>query len=165
MTPTFEVVPTLLPQALPPIEDVGEARTLLAEFEHVTDELIGVIEQESELVRAGRLYAATDLVERKQTLLADYLVRRTRIKDQAAMLARLLPEEIERLRDRHNRHIDAVRENLAVLSVAREVAEGIVRNVSTAVGRQSAPRSYGRNAMAQAPLQAAARGIAVDRRS
>ena len=75
-----------------------------------------------------------------------------------------MPEATDRLRDIHLAGQEALRANLAVLAIAREVAEGIVRNVSTAVGRAAAPKTYGRNAAMPPVRLAAARGIAIDRR-
>lgn len=147
----------------PPIRTVPEAKNFLAEFERSLGELITVVEEETALVRAGRLYAATDLTSRKTDLLGDYLRRRTRLKREFSTIARLLPEALPPLRERHLADVETVKANLAALAIAREVAEGIVRAVATDVGRRSAPRTYGRNAGIPSPRTSAARGIAIDR--
>ncbi len=157
----------ILPQEIeptePPIRTTAEAETLLADFERSLEELIGVIEEETALVRDGRLYAATDLTQRKNDLLGLYLRRRTRLKSEFSTIARLLPDALAPLKDRHAAHMETVRANLAALSIAREVAEGIVRTVATDIGRRAAPRTYGRNGRTPPPTWAASSGIAVNR--
>lgn len=141
-----------------------EARAFLTEFETAMGALMATIAEETALVRAGKLFAATDVATRKTAELGHYLQTRTRLKREFAILSKLAPDRIQRMRDDHVAAIDAIRANLGALAIAREVAEGIVRNVSAAVGRQAAPRTYGRNAAAAPAGRSAARGIAVDRR-
>ena len=141
-----------------------EARAFLVEFETAMAELVETIAEETALVRAGRLFAATDVVGRKNERLARYLRLRTRLKRDVAHIAKLMPDAVARMREDHMAAIETIRANLGVLAIAREVAEGIVRNVSASVGRQSAPRTYGRDAAVPAGHLAAARGISIDRR-
>ena len=152
------------PQADAVPESEEEARAFLFEFETAMSELVETIAEETALVRAGRLFAATDVVGRKNERLARYLRLRTRLKRDVTQIAKLMPDAVTRMREDHMAAIETIRANLGVLAIAREVAEGIVRNVSASVGRQSAPRTYGRNATVPAGAQAAARGISVDRR-
>jgi hypothetical protein len=147
-----------------PIRTEEEARALLVEFETAMSDLLATIEEETTLVKAGRLFAATDLSPRKNDLLGRYLRTRTRLKTHFASMSHLIPETADHLRELHLASQEALRTNLAVLAIAREVAEGIVRNVSTAVGRAASPKTYGRNAAMPPVRLAAARGIAVDRR-
>lgn len=142
-----------------------EARAFLAEFETSMNALIEIIEEETALVRAGKLFAATDVLNRKNAHLGHYLQSRTRLKNEFQTISKLVPDTLARMRDEHVVAIEKIRANLGVLAIAREVAEGIVRNVSASVGRQAAPRTYGRNATAPTPARFAARGIALDRRS
>lgn len=147
------------------IRTEAEARAFLAEFETAMASLMETIEEETALVRAGKLFAATDVIARKTTRLGHYLQIRTRLKNEFQTISRLIPDTLARMRDDHVVAIEKIRANLGVLAIAREVSEGIVRNVSATVGRQAAPRTYGRNAATQTPQRFAARGIALDRRS
>lgn len=147
-----------------PIRTEAEARAFLLEFETVMGALIATIEEETALVRAGRLFAATDVVSRKNAELGRYLQIRTKLKREFQTLTRLVPDLLARMRQDHVVAIEKVRANLGVLAIAREVAEGIVRNVASSVGRAAAPTSYGRNAAPPPTQRVAARGIALDRR-
>lgn len=158
--------PALLQAGLDTVAEIHteeEARALVSEFEASLSALLATIEEETALVKAGRLFAATDLVTRKNEQLGRYLQLRTRLKGQIGAVTRAVPAAADRLREIHLTGQEALRANLAVLSIAREVAEGIVRNVATAVGRTTAPSTYGRNAAPPVRI-AGARGIAVDRR-
>ncbi len=149
----------------PPIRTETEARAFLDDFETAMSDLIATIEEETALVRAGKLFAATDVVSRKTAELGRYLQIRTRLKREFATLSRLAPDRLGHMREEHVAAIEKIRANLGVLAIAREVAEGIVRNVSASVGRHAAPASYGRNATPPPVRQVAARGIAYDRRT
>lgn len=148
-----------------PIRTEDEARAFLVDFQATMAALITTIEEETALVRAGKLFAATDVVSRKTAELARYLQARTRLKREFVTLNRLAPDVLAHMRDEHVVAIEKIRANLGVLAIAREVAEGIVRNVSASVGRRAAPATYGRNAAAPPVRQVAARGIAYDRRT
>lgn len=148
-----------------PIRTEAEARAFLDQFGAAMTALMATIEEETALVRAGKLFAATDVVSRKTEELACYLQARTRMKREFVTLCRLAPDVLTRMRDEHVIAIEKIRANLGVLAIAREVAEGIVRNVSASLGRQAAPAAYGRNAAPPPVRQIAARGIACDRRS
>jgi hypothetical protein len=148
-----------------PIRTEAEARGFLDEFAAVMATLVAIVEEETALVRAGKLFDATDVATRKSAELGRYLQIRTRLKREFPTVSRLVPDVLARMRDDHLTAIEKIRTNLGVLAIAREVAEGIVRNVSASVGRASAPSTYGRNAAPPPSQRLAARGIAVDRRS
>src|SRR5262249_30857045 len=57
----------------PPVTSVREAETLTAHFLEVMDTLIDVVQRETDLVRAGRLAAATKLAEPKAELTRHYI--------------------------------------------------------------------------------------------
>jgi hypothetical protein len=159
--------PALLQAALEPgrpIATEAEARALLVEFETAMATLLATVEEETALVKAGRLFAATDLATKKTDQLGSYLQIRTRVKTHFAILSNLVPEAADRLRELHLASQEALRVNLSVLAIAREVAEGIVRNVSATIGRAATPKTYGRNAVMPPVRLASARGIAIDRR-
>jgi len=140
------------------------AESVLSELQVVMEGLIAVIEEETRLVRAGLLMRASEIEPEKAKLAAAYVRIRTRVKANSVALARHAPAAVEAMRRRHSEFADLLKINLAVLATAREVAEDIVRNVSDAVGRQAAPRTYGPNSAVKSAAVAGARGIALDRR-
>ncbi|MBT9290603.1 flagellar protein FlgN [Prosthecodimorpha staleyi] len=139
------------------------AESILAELSDTMEGLIGAIEEETRLVRAGALIKASEIEPEKSRLAAAYVRIRGRVKTNSVALARHAPAAVEALRRRHGEFADLLKTNLAVLATAREVAEDILRNVSESVGRQAGPRTYGPGSTVRPAAQVGARGIALDR--
>ncbi|MEJ1160983.1 flagellar protein FlgN [Prosthecomicrobium sp. N25] len=139
------------------------AESILAELDATMDGLIGVIEEETRLVRAGALLQAGDMAIDKSRLAAAYVRIRSRVKANSVALARHAPAAVEAMRAKHALFAELLKVNLAVLATARDVAEDIVRNVSDAVGRQAGPRTYGPGSTVRPSAETGARGLALDR--
>ncbi len=156
--------PRPLPETEPLIASAPAAEALVDEVVTALGELEVVIREETRLVRAGLLFAAADLEPEKTRTSGAYLRLRARLRANTIALGRLCPERVEGLRRHHQDFTALMRENLAVLAIAREVSEDLVRTTSEAAGRHTAPRLYGRNAGHAVAALTGARGIAVDRR-
>ena len=156
--------PRPLPETEPLIATTTAAEALIDEVVGALGELEAVIREETRLVRAGLLFAAADLEAEKARTSGVYLRLRSRIKANSTALGRLCAARVEDLRRHHTDFTVLLRENLAVLAIAREVSEDLVRTVSEAVGKTTAPRTYGRDAGTAVPALSGARGIAIDRR-
>ncbi len=156
--------PRPLPETEPLIGTAAAGDALADEVVAALDELESVILEETRLVREGLLFAAADLEPRKSAASATYLRLRARLKPNSVVLGRLCAPRVDELRRRHEGINALLRENLAVLAIAREVSEDLVRTVSEAVGKRTAPRTYGRDAATGTAAATSARGIAVDRR-
>jgi hypothetical protein len=141
----------------------GGAEAILNELQVTMEGLIAVIEEETRLIRSGALLKAAEMEAEKSRLSGAYMRVRSRVKANAVALARHAPDAVQAMRGRHEEFAALLRVNLAVLATAREVAEDIVRNVSVAVGRHTAPKTYGQHPGQAANAYAGARGIAVDR--
>lgn len=155
--------PRPLPDTEPLIGTAAAGDSLIDEVTAVIEELEGVIREETRLVRSGLLFAAAELEFEKTRISGAYLRLRTRLKANSVILGRLCAPRVEELRRRHESFTALLRENLAVLAIAREVSEDLVRTVSDAVGKRAAPRTYGRDAATGGSALAGARGIAIDR--
>lgn len=146
-----------------PMLTPAAAESLLIELEATMDGLISVIEAETQLVRAGALFEAGEFGHEKERLSASYLQVREKVKAETVALAAHMPEAVEALRARHATFGEVLRMNLMALATARDLAEDILRNVSEAVGKRSAPRTYGPAHSVRTTAPAAAHGIAVNR--
>ena len=156
--------PRPLPDSEPLIATLPAADALIDEVVTALGALEAVIREETRLIRAGLLFAAADLEPEKTRASGVYLRLRTRLKANTVALGRLCPNRVEDLRRHHRDFTALMRDNLAVLAIAREVSEDLVRTTSEAAGRHTAPRVYGRNAGHSVAALTGARGIAVDRR-
>ncbi|GGE84936.1 hypothetical protein GCM10007285_10580 [Stappia taiwanensis] len=107
------------------------------------DQLITVIEAETELVRAGKLAEAGELQPEKANLVSVYMRGMTFVRDHAVALGNLAPGAVEALKRRHGEFQPILRVNLAVLSTAREVSDTLMRKVAEGAGATRAPTTYG----------------------
>ena len=131
------------------IASATEAAELAAHFAVVMEELVGIVENETKLVRAGRTREATALEPRKTELARLYMSDAARVKACRAFLGQHAPELLKDLQSRHDMFRALLQINLTVLATAHAVAEGVVRGVSSELARKSSPQTYtayGRNA-------------------
>ena len=81
---------------------IGEAEQAIANLGRVMDTLIETVEQETALVRAGKLGEAEALASVKSDLAGHYLATTERLKASRQLVARNLPEAFANLRRRHD---------------------------------------------------------------
>jgi len=139
----------------------SEAEQFCIQFGSTMDDLLNVIERETEFVRAGRLKDAGTLQPDKARLIHEYSRGVMCAKENAVALGNLAPASVSNLRRKHSEFQPVLRINLAVLSTAREVTNDIVSTVARAVGAKETTTTYGPGGMApQAPRTA--QGIAIN---
>ena len=147
-----------------PVTRADEAEKLTAHFIEVMDALVGVVQQETELIRAGRLSAATKLQDAKSDLTRLYIADTLALRASHSQLTRILPaDKLEALRRRHDTFRTLLQINLTVLATAHAVSEGIVRGVSGEMARKAAPQTYGATGRTVAPPKSAGQPLAVSR--
>ncbi len=130
-------------------------------FIEMIDELVGIIEQETMLVRAGRLREAAPLERHKADLSQRFTNAAARID--ALDLPGSAPLLAKELRPKHERLQGLLQSNQTVLATAHAVSEGILRGVSGELARKAAPSTYGATGRANAPGPSAAQPLAVSR--
>jgi len=146
-----------------PITSAAEAEQVIAHLLEVMDALLATVEEETQLVRTGRLRAAVRLEQPKAELARLYIADLLRLRANQIYLAQTVPATIEGLRRRHDTFRALLQINLTVLATAHAVAEGIVRGVSEELARKAAPQSYGASGRANAPRNRAGQPLAVNR--
>jgi hypothetical protein len=107
------------------------------------ESLLVIIEQETELVRAGKLREATALTDKKSELAAGYLMAVNKLKANAKELRARNPELMKGLRARHELFQAQLQINLTILATMHSIAEGIIRGVAAECTRKAAPQVYG----------------------
>jgi len=155
-----------LPQqaALPrPIDSQNEAQQVIGHLSDVMDALIGVVEEETKLVRAGRLTEVPRLRGEKTDLARLYLADAARLQASQGYLSKAIPGVLHVLRERHSTFRSILQVNLTVLATAHAVAEGIIRGVSEQINRKAAPQVYGASGRQTAPNPRGAQPLAVSR--
>jgi hypothetical protein len=126
-----------------PIASVGEAQHAIANLERIMDSLLSTVEEETALVRGGRIKEATHLAPVKTELAGFYLSETERLKAGKNFMQRTLPDALATLRRRHEAFQALLQVNLTVLATAHAVSEGIVRSVSDEINRTQVPQTYG----------------------
>ncbi|WP_319775675.1 flagellar protein FlgN [Breoghania sp.] len=139
----------------------ADAEAECSELKFTMDSLLSAIEEETALVREGKLRQAGELQPRKAELMQQYIHRLNRTRDNSVALGNLAPVAVADLRRGHVEFQAVLKINLAVLATAREVAEKLVRSVAESVGVAEAPKTYTRGGAH--PQVNSSQGIAINR--
>jgi hypothetical protein len=139
------------PSPARPVTSAGEAEALIGHYSEVMETLLDLVEQETELVRAGRLREAAQLERHKSELAGLYMVDTARLEASKSYLAQVMPKMLAALRSRHDTFRSLLQINLTVLATAHAVSEGIIRAVAEDINRQVAPQIYGASGRSTAP--------------
>jgi hypothetical protein len=130
------------PAPTPIVSTSAEARKLATDLMDVMSALLGVIERETELVRAGKLREAMAFETRKADLSRRYVGAVGRLKASQKYLSQVAPELLTTLHRHHDVFRAMLQINLTVLATAHAVSEGIVRGVNTEMQRRNIPNTY-----------------------
>ena len=108
----------------------------------VMSALLGVIEQETELVRAGKLREAMTLGPKKTELSTRYVGVVSQLKANQKSMSQSAPELLKTLHRHHDTFRAMLQVNLTVLATAHAVSESIVRGVNAEMQRRNIPNTY-----------------------
>lgn len=122
---------------------LADPQQLFGQVCAIMDALQPVLEEETALVRAGRLADAATLHTRKAELASGYLAASQLFKTLAAHRPGAAGEMVGALGERHGRLRSALQTNMTVLATVHAVAEDIVRGAAAALSRRNAPQAYG----------------------
>jgi hypothetical protein len=119
-----------------------EARKLAENLMDVMSALLGVIERETELVRAGQLREAMAFEPKKTELSRRYVNAVGQLKASQQYLAQTAPELLNTLHRHHDVFRAMLQINLTVLATAHAVSESIVRGVNSEMQSRNIPNTY-----------------------
>jgi len=152
------------PAAAPaPIATASEAENLVRHLSAAMDALVATVEQETGLVRAGKLKQAIALETTKAELARVYAADSAQVKANLPALGKHVPDLLKALRQQHDTFNALLRINLTVLATAHAVSEGLIRGAHAEVARKNAPQTYGQSGRATAPSGKVATPISVSR--
>ena len=147
----------------PKIETEAEAENLVRHLLAAMDALIATVEEETHLVRAGRLKEATAVEVTKTELARIYFADATQAKANLAALSRLVPDLVAVMHKQHDTFNAVLKINLTVLATAHAVSEGLIRGAAAEVARKRAPQTYGMSGRPTMPPKGAAQPVSVSR--
>jgi hypothetical protein len=146
-----------------PVKTASEADALISEVMVVMAELADVVQQETALVRAGRVSAASKFAEPKSDLSRRYVAGTIQLKASKPQLTHVARDRLAALQKHHESLRTLLQTNLTVLATAHAVSESVVRGVSNEIGRRSTPQTYGASGRANVPTRAAGVPLAISR--
>ena len=147
-----------------PAIDALATAELITRLTGVMDSIIGVVQQETRLVREGRLSEAALLEPTKTELARQYVADTSQIKSNKPAIAAAAPALLDELRRRHAEFHALLQINLTVLATAHAVSEGILRGVADELARKAAPQTYGASGRPSVPgPHSSAQPLAVSR--
>src|SRR5438552_4640170 len=130
------------PSPYPAATTAAEARALAEKLMDVMSALLGVIERETELVRAGKLREAMAFEPDKTDLSRRYVSAVEHLKASQPYLSQTAPELLATLHRHHDVFRAMLQINLTVLATAHAVSESIVRGVNAEIQRRNIPNTY-----------------------
>jgi hypothetical protein len=119
-----------------------DARKLAENLMDVMSALLGVIERETELVRAGKLREAMAFEPSKTDLSRRYVNAIGQLKASQKYLSQTAPELLTTLHRHHDTFRAMLQINLTVLATAHAVSESIIRGVNSEIQRRNIPNTY-----------------------
>ena len=146
-----------------PITSAAEAENLLRHLSAAMDALLATVEEETALVRAGKLKEIGRLEATKAELTRAYVVDTAQVKANNVVLKREVPDLLAALRKQHETFHALLQINLTVLATAHAVSEGLIRGAAAEVARKSAPQTYGNSGRQNLPSRGAANPISISR--
>lgn len=125
-----------------PVATPSDARRLAEGLIDIMTSLLGIVEQETEMVRAGKVREAMQLEEQKSEASRRYMQSITQMKDSRDYLKQSAPDLLAALHRHHDVFRAMLQINLTVLATAHAVSEGIVRGVNGELQRRNMPQGY-----------------------
>jgi hypothetical protein len=141
----------------------ADAQTLMGRLMQAMDSLVAMIEEETALVRVGRLREAALIERAKGDFARSYVTDMARLSASRAALANVAPQQTEAFRERHAQFHNLLRTNMTVLATAHAVSEDLIRGVSGELARRAAPQTYGATGRPVAPSKSTIQPLAVSR--
>ena len=126
----------------PSIASPADARKLADALMKIMDELLKLIEQETALVRAGKVREAMQLDAAKTDLSRRYVSAIAGLRANQRYMAQVTPDLLAALHRHHDTFRAMLQVNLTVLATAHAVSEGIIRGVNGEMQRRAAPSTY-----------------------
>lgn len=149
--------------APPSIHSRAEAENLVRHLLAAMDALVATVEQETTLVRAGKLKDAVALEATKSDLARLYAADTAQVKANLPVLSTQVPDLLAALRRHHDTFNALLQINLTVLATAHAVSESLIRGAHGEVARKNAPQTYGKSGRPTAPSKNAATPVSISR--
>jgi flagellar biosynthesis/type III secretory pathway chaperone len=146
-----------------PMMTKTDAENAIAQMADLIEQLRGVVEQETELVHAGKVRKAAALGSTKSELATRLFAAGEQLKANPKFLRQAAPASAAALRTVQEAFRAVLQKNMIMLATAHAVSEGIVRRLSGDLARKAAPQVYGATGRAVAPNPKHGKPLAISR--
>lgn len=147
-----------------PITTSAEAEVAIDRVNALIEQLSRLLEDETALVRAGRISNATALAAAKSTLAHELFCAGERLKANAKFLRQAVPARCTSLQRAQDAFREVAQKSLIVLATTHAVSEAIVRRLSGDLARKRAPAVYGASGRTTAPSARYGQPLALSRK-
>ena len=147
-----------------PISTTTEAEQAIESVASLIGRLSGLVEQETALVRAGKMGNVTDVGRQKSQLAGELHACGERLKANAKFVLQAAPARCAALARVQEGVRGVLQKNLIVLATTHAVSEGIVRRLSGDLARKTSPQVYGATGRATAPHPRHGQPLAISRK-
>jgi len=134
-----------------PITTTAEAERAIDDLSALIEKLSGLMEEETALVRAGKVSVAVGLGQTKSELAHQVYTAGERLKANAKFLLQAVPARCAALHRVQDAFRAVLQKNLIVLATTHAVSEGIMRRLSGDLARKNAPQVYGASGRTTTP--------------
>jgi hypothetical protein len=133
------------------ITTAAEAERAIDDLSALIQKLSGLMEEETTLVRAGKVSRTVDLGRTKAELAHQLYTAGERMKANAKFLMQAMPARCAALQRAQEAFRAVLQKNMIVLATTHAVSEGIMRRLSGDLAKKSAPQVYGATGRTTAP--------------
>jgi hypothetical protein len=134
-----------------PITTTVEAERAIDDLSALIEKLSGLMEEETALVRAGRVSQTVAMGRTKAELAGQLYTSGERLKANGKFLMQAAPARCTALRRLQEAFRAVLQKNMIVLATTHAVSEGIMRRLSGDLAKKSAPQVYGATGRTTAP--------------
>jgi len=145
------------------ITTTAEAETALDDMTSLIEKLSGLLEEETALIKAGRVKQASEIAPTKSALAGELHASVERLRANAKFLLRAAPARCNDLQRRQEQLRAVLQWNMIVLATTHAVSEGIVRRLSGDLARKTTLQVYGASGRATPPNPRHGRPLAISR--
>jgi hypothetical protein len=146
-----------------PITTTADAERAIDDLSVLIQKLSGLMEEETALVRAGKVSHTVALGRTKAELAGQLYTSGERLKANAKFLKQAVPARCAGLRKLQEAFRAVLQKNMIVLATTHAVSEGIMRRLSGDLTKKSAPQVYGATGRTTAPHPRHGRPLAISR--
>jgi len=124
--------------------------------------LVDVMNNETTLLRAGKLLAASELAAEKAELAQKYVGLARAIQSNVTEIKEKAPHLLQKLQQGQTSLATQMAENLRVLATAKSLTEDIVSSVASQLGQSNQTAAYGNTGSGTASQSPSIKGVSIN---